>query len=80
MGQVCVARDTRRRGLGSRLVKEAVGQAKEEGWDRILVMALESAVVFYKRQGFLEDDGGLNRRMGMCPMTMTLDTQKRNRM
>ena len=56
---LCVRKDRRRQGIGSKLLAEAETQARQAGVSFIVLMA--DLHDFYGRQGFLRIQGGLTR-------------------
>ena len=68
---VCVAEECRGRGLGSSLVGLVVEEARLAGWAKITVNSLETAVGFYKKQGFREPEA--REANGSCYMTLRLE-------
>lgn len=52
LGRMAVCREVRRRGLGSRLVAEAIAEATRRDYDVVELAAQQSAQAFYDRLGF----------------------------
>jgi putative acetyltransferase len=55
LGPVSVRPDRQRSGVGSALIREALSQARQEGWDAVFVLGNPS---FYRRFGFDPERAG----------------------
>ncbi len=54
VGRMCVLREYRGRGIGSRLLQHFIDLARREGLPRLRLNAQVSALEFYRRHGFRE--------------------------
>lgn len=54
IGRFAVAKEQRKKGYGSALIEKLTEYAKEKGYNGIELSAVETAVEFYEKQGFLK--------------------------
>jgi predicted GNAT family N-acyltransferase len=74
VGRMAVLKSYRRKGIGTKLLKRAVGMARERGAQKIYLHAQVSAIAFYESMGF-RCAGPLFTEAGIPHRTMILPRQ-----
>ena len=55
IGRVCISKDFRRKGLGTKLIKSIIDVSIDIGLHRLIVEAKVKAIPFYEKIGFVAD-------------------------